>query len=76
MIVEEIKEYNNLKKIEHHLMCPKCHIEMEGITVLTTYPPKYEYICRECGQQIIASRNYPYTEIAGEPICTYQEVGI
>ena len=48
-MIEEIKEYNNLKKIEHHLICPKCRIEMEGITVLTTYPPKYEYICRECG---------------------------
>ena len=36
---------------EPKYQCPKCNGGMckDNMTVLTTYPPKYEYKCNKCG---------------------------
>lgn len=73
-MIEEISEYGNLKKIIHKLLCPDCRIEMVmGNTVYMTNPPLYPYKCPQCGMYTSVRQMYPYTEIVGEPICTYQQ---
>ena len=73
-MIEEISEYGNLRKLEHKLLCPDCRIEMVmGNTVYMTNPPLYPYECPQCGMHTSVRQIYPYTEIVGEPICTYQQ---
>ena len=73
-MIEEIQEYGNLKKVKHTLICPNCRIPLESNNiVLTTYPAQYQYYCKECNYQTTSSLIYPYTEIIGDPVCTYQQ---
>ena len=73
-MIEEVIEYHNLKKVQHTLICPDCRISLTTDNiVLTTYPAKYPYHCPNCGYYTTAYKIYPYTEIVGDPICTYQQ---
>lgn len=72
-MIEEIKEFGNLKRVEHRLLCPTCRIELEEDRVLMTYPCSFEYKCPQCGYTTTSWKSYPYTEIVGEPLCTYQQ---
>lgn len=75
-MIEEISEYGNLKRLEHKLLCTSCRIEMqmgELESIFLTYPPQYVYVCPQCGNKITTKLSYPYTEIVGDPICTYQQ---
>lgn len=43
-MIEEISEYENLRKIIHRLLCPNCKVEMiMENTVYMTNPPLYPY---------------------------------
>ena len=73
-MIEEISEYGNLRKLEHKLLCTQCRTEMHmGDFIFATNPPQYPYICPQCGNTITTNKSYPYTEIVGDPICTYQQ---
>ena len=73
-MIEEIKEYRNLKKIEHTLVCPNCNIFLQTENVvLTTYPAQYKYYCINCNYSIISTKLYPYIEIIADPYCTYYQ---
>ncbi len=73
-MIEEISEYGNLRKVVHKLLCPNCRIEMamENLAYMTN-PPIYPYKCSQCGMETTTRQIYPYTEIIGDPICTYQQ---
>ena len=73
-MIEEISEYGNLRKVIHKLLCPNCRIEMVmGNSIYMTNPPLYPYKCSQCGMETTTRQIYPYTEIIGDPICTYQQ---
>ena len=56
-VKKEVRVYNVSGK------CPKCGGDLKTHdTVLTTYPPKFKYTCRECGAEFIATESYPYIE--------------
>ena len=72
-MVERIRRYNNLVKIEHTLMCPDCSVELKDTNVvLTTYPAMYQYFCPKCGYSVNSRRSYPWVEIVGDLECSYQ----
>lgn len=73
-MIEEISEYGNLRKVIHKLLCPNCRIEMVmGNFTYMTNPPLYPYKCSQCGMETTIRQIYPYTEVIGDPICTYQQ---
>lgn len=73
-MVERIREYNNLVKKEHTLICPDCNEELKDTNVvLTTYPAMYQYFCPKCGYETTARRIYPWVEIVGDLACSYQQ---
>lgn len=48
--IAELNTNNNFEE-PTNIKCPKCGELIFKITnqVYTTYPPKYRYICKECG---------------------------
>lgn len=45
------------------MVCDKCGCEMDRQTkVLLSDPPKYTYTCPRCGERVVSSVSYPYTD--------------
>ena len=51
-----------VKPILHNIVCDDCNVIMEQTTnaVLATYPPKYSYICPNCGKKETSHTLFPY----------------
>ena len=39
--------------------CGSDNIERDPV-VLTSHPPKFRYVCKNCGDQFILDKSYPY----------------
>lgn len=73
-MTEEIKEYINLVKKVHVLVCPDCNEELKSTNVVyATYPAQYQYFCPICHYTTSSFQSYPWTEITGDLKCSYQQ---
>lgn len=50
-----------VKPILNNIICEDCNVIMEQTnTVLYNYPPKYSYICPNCGRKETSHTLFPY----------------
>lgn len=57
-----------VKPILNNIICEDCNVIMEQIeNVLATYPPKYSYICPNCGRKETSYTLFHYVTYEIEP---------
>ena len=65
-LIEEFKSTPIINKVDmvpvrESISCRVCGSEFERLDdqVMMSYPPKYSYLCKTCGNSIILSESYP-----------------